>query len=96
MPVGAIIFLGVFLLGFGVLDIFMVVTLLKPGDERNQVIVWKASSFTLLAMVGANILNVAEQIIRSKPMVVNTLVQLNVYAIIYFASLMYYKRKHGG
>ena len=96
MPVGAIIFLGVFLLGFGVLDIFMVVTLLKPGDERNQVIVWKASSFTLLAMVGANILNVAEQIIRSKPMVVNTFVQLNVYAIIYFASLMYYKRKHGG
>ena len=48
MPVGAMIFLGVVLAVFTVLDIFMLVTLLKPGDERNQIIVWKASSFTLL------------------------------------------------
>ena len=86
----------IFLLALIIMDILMIVSLLKTGDERRQLIVWKASSFTLLAMVGANILNVAEQIIRSKPMVVNTLVQLNVYATIYFASLMYYKRKHGG
>ena len=56
MPVGAMIFLGVVLAVFTVLDIFMLVTLLKPGDERNQIIVWKASSFTLLGVVGANIL----------------------------------------
>ena len=58
MPVGAMIFLGVVLAVFTVLDIFMLVTLLKPGDERNQIIVWKASSFTLLGLVGANILTV--------------------------------------
>lgn len=38
------IFLGVILLVFTALDIFMLVSLLKPGDERNQIIVWKASS----------------------------------------------------
>lgn len=62
MPVGAMIFLGVVLAVFTVLDIFMLVTLLKPGDERNQIIVWKASSFTLLGVVGANILTVIENI----------------------------------
>ena len=60
MPVGAMIFLGVVLAVFTVLDIFMLVTLLKPGDERNQIIVWKASSFTLLGVVGANILTVID------------------------------------
>lgn len=52
MPVGAGIFLGVVLVGFAALDIVMLVTLSMPGDERNQVIVWKASAFTLLATVG--------------------------------------------
>ena len=47
MHIGATIFLGVILAVFAVLDGFMLVSLLKPGDERNQIIVWKASSFTL-------------------------------------------------
>ena len=96
MPVGAMIFLGVVLAGFTVLDIFMLVTLLKPGDERNQIIVWKASSFTLLAMIGSNILDVIENFVRTQPMSQNPFIQLEVAAIVYFISLMYYKRKHGG
>ena len=50
MPVGAMIFLGVVLALFAILDIYMLVSLSKPGDERNQIIVWKASSFTLLGV----------------------------------------------
>ncbi len=96
MPIGAMIFLGIVLLVFTVLDIFMLVSLLKPGDERNQVIVWKASSFTLLAMVGANILDVIENFVRSQSMSQNPFIQLEVAAIVYFVSLMFYKRKHGG
>lgn len=96
MPVGAMIFLGIVLLVFTVLDIFMLVSLLKPGDERNQVIVWKASSFTLLAMVGANILDVIENFVRAQPMSQNPFIQLEVAAIVYFVALMFYKRKHGG
>ena len=96
MPVGAMIFLGVVLAVFTVLDIFMLVTLLKPGDERNQIIVWKASSFTLLGVVGANILTVIEKFVTAHPLTQNPFVQLEVFAIMYFVSLMYYKRKHSG
>jgi len=90
------IFLGVVLAVFTVLDIFMLVTLLKPGDERNQIIVWKASSFTLLGVVGANILTVIEKFVTAQPLTQNPFVQLEVFAIMYFVSLMYYKRKHSG
>ena len=96
MPVGAMIFLGVVLAVFTVLDIFMLVTLQKPGDERNQIIVWKASSFTLLSVVGANILTVIERFVTAQPLTQNPFVQLEVFAIMYFVSLMYYKRKHSG
>ena len=96
MPVGAMIFLGVVLAVFTVLDIFMLVTLLKPGDERNQIIVWKASTFTLLGVVGANILTVIEKFVTAQPLTQNPFVQLEVFAIMYFVSLMYYKRKHSG
>ena len=96
MPVGAMIFLGVVLAVFTVLDIFMLVTLLKPGDDRNQIIVWKASSFTLLGVVGANILTVIEKFVTAQPLTQNPFVQLEVFAIMYFVSLMYYKRKHSG
>ena len=74
MPVGAMIFLGVVLAVFTVLDIFMLVTLLKPGDERNQIIVWKASSFTLLGVVGANILTVIEKFVTAQPLTQNPFV----------------------
>ena len=96
MPAGAMIFLGVILAVFTVLDIFMLVTLQKPGDERNQIIVWKASSFTLLGVVGANILTVIEKFVTAQPLTQNPFIQLEVAAIVYFVSLMYYKRKHGG
>ena len=52
MPVGAMIFLGIVLVVFTALDIIMLASLSAPGDERNQTIVWKASSFTLLATTG--------------------------------------------
>lgn len=96
MPLGAIIFLSVVLLVFTSLDIFMLVSLLMPGDERNQIIVWKASSFTLLAMVGANILDVIENFVRAQPMAQNPFVQLEIAAIIYFVALLFYRKRLGG
>ena len=96
MPVGVMIFLGVVFALFAILDIYMLVSLSKLGDERNQIIVWKASSFTLLGVFGANILTVIEKIATAQPLTQNPLIQLEVFAIIYFISLMYYKRKHGG
>lgn len=95
MPVGAIIFLVV-LVVFGVLDLIMLLSLLIPGDERNQIIVWKASSFTLIAMIGANIFDIIESFIRSQPMSQNPFIQLEVAVTIYFLALLFYKRKHRG
>lgn len=96
MPVGAAVFLGIVLLVFTALDVMMLVSLLIPGDERNQVIVWKASSFTLIATIGAKILDVIENFVKAQPMTANPFIQLEVAAILYFIALMYYRRKHGG
>lgn len=96
MPIGAMIFLGIILFIFAVLDIFILVSLLKPGDERNQIIIWKASSFTLSTVAGAMVLDVIENFVRAQNMNSNPLIQLEVAAIIYFIALMYYRKRYGG
>ena len=95
MPVRVIIFLIV-LVVFAGLDLIMLLSLLIPGDERNQIIVWKASSFTLMAMIVTNIFDIIESFIRSQPMSQNPLVQLEVAVTIYFLALLFYKGKHSG
>ena len=37
---------GVFLLLLIVLDVGMIVSLVRQGDERRQMIVWKTSTYT--------------------------------------------------
>ena len=96
MPVTAMIFLGVFLAILSILDIILLVSLLAPGDERNQIIAWKASSLTLLGTVGSLILEVIENFVRAQPMSINPFVHLEVIAIIYFIFLLYYRKRYGG
>lgn len=96
MPLGAMIFLIVVLLIFAAMDMVMLVTLLRPGDERGQVVVWKASARTLLAVVGTLILDVIENFVRGQYMSVNPFVLLEVTAIIYCVALVVIKKRHGG
>lgn len=96
MPLGAMIFLIVVLLIFAAMDLVMVVTLLRPGDERSQVVVWKASAWTLLAVVGTLILDVIENFVRGQYMSVNPFVLLEVTAIIYCVALLVIRKRHGG
>ena len=96
MPLGAMIFLIAVLLIFAAMDVVMLVTLLRPGDERGQVVVWKASAWTLLAVVGTLILDVIENFVRGQYMSVNSFVLLEVTAIIYCAALVVIKKRHGG
>ena len=96
MPLGAMIFLIVVLLIFAALDLVMLVTLLRPGYERGQVVVWKASAWTLLAMVGSLILDVIYNFVRGQYMSVNPFVMLEVMAIIYCVALVVIKKRHGG
>lgn len=86
---------GIFLLVLIALDVLMIISLLKTGDERRQLIVWKASTFTLLIVIGGLILDIVESIIRSEAMLINPFVKLSVTAMVYFLTLLYYKKKYG-
>ena len=55
-----------FLLALIVLDIFMLVSLVRPGDERRQMIVWKASAITLLGTAGGLVLDILFALARGR------------------------------
>ena len=74
---------GIFLLALIVLDIVMIISLLKPGDERKQLIVWKASAFTLLVAVFGLVIDIIEAIVKVEAMVINPFIKLSVIAMIY-------------
>lgn len=88
------LFLG-FVVLLIVLDIAMVVSLVKSGDERRQLMVWKASTFTLIGTVGVMILNVVKMFVAPEE-ISAPFSQLGATTIIYFCCLFYYKRKLGG
>ena len=67
----ALIVFGLFLLTLLALDIAMVVSLMKTGDERRQLIVWKSSSFTLLVVAGSLIIDIAQSIVTVEAMQIN-------------------------
>ncbi len=77
-------------------DIVMIATLLKPGDERNRMIVYKASAATLLGVALWLTAVVVGCFVRAARLTINPLVVLETIAVVYFAALMVYKRKMGG
>lgn len=85
----------IFLLALIIIDILMIVSLLKTGDERRQLIVWKASSFTLLVVVGTLVMDVVESIVRAEVMLINPFVKLSVTAMVYFLTLLFYRKRYG-
>ncbi len=91
----ALIVFGLFLLTLLALDIAMVVSLMKTGDERRQLIVWKSSSFTLLVVVGSLIIDIAQSIVTVEAMQINPFIKLSVTAMVYFLSLLYYRKRYG-
>ncbi len=91
-----LIVFGIFLLALIILDFSMVISLLKTGDERRQIIVWKASTFTLLIVVLTLIVDVVESIIRGEAMLINPFIKLTVTAMLYFIEILYYKKRYGG
>ncbi len=86
-----IIFIGIIL----ALDISMIVSLIRKGDERREMIISKASTYTLSAVAGMLVLDILQMAITGKNTQSNTLVLLTVIAIIYFITLLFYRRKYG-
>ena len=90
-----LILFGIFLLTLILLDISMIVSLFRTVDERRQLIVWKASTSTLLIVVGSLVIDVVESIVRMEAMMVNPFIKLSVTAMVYFLTLLYYKKRYG-
>ena len=92
----ALIIFGVFLSALVILDIALIISLLRTGDERRQLIVWKTSAFTLLVVTGTLIIDVIRSLINSEAMLINPFIKLSITAMIYFLSIQYYKKRYGG
>ncbi len=82
-------------LGLTALDIALVVSLIRPGDERRQLIVWKASASTLAGVAGYLILRVALNFLRGYQSI-NPFTLLAVLATLYFVFLLYHRARLGG
>ncbi|OUP00003.1 hypothetical protein B5F36_14500 [Anaerofilum sp. An201] len=91
----ALVLFGIFLLILIILDVAMIVSLLRTGDERRQLIVWKASAFTLLVVVGTLVIDVVESIVRAEAMLINPFIKLSITAMVYLLTLLYYKKRYG-
>ena len=79
-----------------ILDIAMVVSLLRPGDERRQLVVWKASTWTLTGLVGMLIIEIIKGFVTGSVDLINPFVHLTVAATLYLGFSLYFKRKLGG
>ena len=78
------------------LDIAMVVSLLRPGDERRRLVVWKASTWTLMGLVGMLVIEIIKGFVTGSVDMINPFVHLTVAATLYFGFSLYFKRKLGG
>lgn len=92
----ALIIFGIFLPALIILDISLIISLLRTGDERRQLIVWKTSAFTLLVVTGTLIIDVIRSLINAEAMLINPFIKLSITAMIYFLSIQYYKKRYGG
>lgn len=90
-----LILFGLFLLGTIILDVAMVISLARVGDERRQLIVWKAGSFTLLVMVLTQVFDVVETVVRAQKLQSNPFIDLSVTAVTYFVVLLVLKKRYG-
>ena len=79
-----------------VLDIAMLISLLRPGDERRQLVVWKASTWTLIGLVGMLVIEVAKGFVTGSVDMINPFIHLTVAATLFFGFSLYFKRKLGG
>lgn len=79
-----------------VLDIALFISLVRPGDERRQMIVGKASLWSFIGLVGCFAFRFAENLIRGTSEGMNPFTMLATAATMYFVFLLYFKRKYGG
>ncbi|MBT9775223.1 hypothetical protein GPL15_01710 [Clostridium sp. MCC353] len=90
---GLILF-GIFLAAVIIMDLVMLISLIKQGDERRRMIVGKTSTYTLLGMVGYFVVCIVESFFRGYKGI-NPFIILASTAIIYCVLLFGFKKKYG-
>lgn len=92
------IFLGIIVICLGMIA-FMLITMIKQGDERNEIIISRSCRNTLFAMLGYLIVCMIEQVFHAFHEMeiegVNPFWQMIILAVFYLIQLFYYKRKYG-
>ena len=88
------------LLSFLALDIALLVSIAKQGDERRQMIVGRASTNSFAVMAVYMVYCVIEDLYRGMALGLPSekrapVVLLTVMALCYFVNLLYYRRKYG-
>ena len=83
------------LLGLTALAIALGVSLIRPGDERRLLIVWKARASTRGGVAGYLVLRVALNFVRGYE-ALNPYTLLTVIAAMYFVFLLYHRARYGG
>lgn len=83
------------LVGLTALDLALVISLIRPGDERRRLVVWKASASTLGGIAGYLVLRVALNFVRGYEGL-NPYTLLTTIATLYFVFLLYYRSRYGG
>ena len=89
-----VIFFAVFFLSLALI-VWMLVSVMRQGDERRRLIISKACTNTFLVMIGYLILCTIEQLFIFGGGI-NPFIMLFILSIIYAVELFYYKRKYGG
>ncbi len=85
-----------FLLFIFVCDIVMIASMIKAGDERKQMIVYRSSFTTLWITAGRWIIDIVWGLANPPISNTATFVELGVVAMTYCVCMIYYKRKYGG
>ena len=96
MTTFGLVLFGAYLLGTAALDVAMIVSLARPGDERRQLMVWKAGTWALVGTAGTLVFSIARSVVRAEALAVNPLAVLTAAATVYFLSLLYYRKRYGG
>lgn len=92
-----VVFFAFFSLCF-VAIICVIISILKRGDERVEMIIQKTSTNTFCIMLFYLVINICEQLLNvlkgNEIKGVNPFVQMSVLSFIYLVQLLYYKRKY--
>lgn len=82
-----------------VANVYVIISIIKKGDERLEMIIQKTCTNTLGIMLMSLVINIIEQLLNALKGIqakgANPFFQLSILSFIYLVQLLYYKKKYG-